>query len=170
MLYKVCGLKYPGNISDVLNLRPDFIGFNFYADSPRFAKEEVLIAAQSYAYGKTKKVGVFVNEGYDRIIEYVHQYGLDYVQLHGNETPEEAKLMNKRIPVIKAVGIDAKEDMESVADYKGCCDYILLDKKSAAFGGSGIPFDWELLQYYPLKTPVILAGGLSPRNIAQALP
>jgi phosphoribosylanthranilate isomerase len=169
MLYKVCGLKYPGNISDVLNLNPDFVGFNFYPKSPRYIKSEELVIAQSYNYGKTKKVGVFVNESYDRIIDDVHHYGLDYVQLHGNESPEEAMKVNEKVPVIKAIGIETKEDMESIADYKGCCDYILLDKKSASFGGTGVPFDWDLLQYYPLQMPFFLAGGISSQNITRAL-
>ena len=169
MLIKICGLRYPGNIGEVLKLKPDFVGFNFYSDSPRYVKPEILVEVASYAFRDTKKVGVFVDESIDNIFDAAKQYGLEYVQLHGNETPQAVKLIGKRVKVIKAVGIDTKEDMEKLIAFKNACDYMLLDKKTPKHGGSGKAFDWTLLEYYPLNTPFFLAGGLSPRNMEKAL-
>jgi phosphoribosylanthranilate isomerase len=168
MLIKICGLKYPGNIGEVLKLKPAFVGFNFYTSSPRYVKPEILLDIQDYDFGETKKVGVFVDESIDRIFDAAHQYNLDYVQLHGNETPEAVRLIGKKIKVIKAVGVETKKDIEELERFKNACDYLLLDKKSPLHGGTGQTFDWNLLEYYTLHMRFFVAGGISPKNIDQA--
>ena len=168
MLVKVCGLVYKNNIQQVLQLKPDFMGFNFYSQSPRYVNEETLLALKEIDFGTVKKAGVFVNEVTKRVLSLADKYHLQYIQLHGNESVKEIEDIKKYFPVIKVVGIETKEDMQMVSNYDGTCDYILLDKKSFVHGGSGVPFNWNLLEYYTFNTPFILAGGISPENISKA--
>ena len=168
MVVKVCGMKYKENIKDVLALKPDMMGFIFYEKSPRCADKETKKVLRESDFGKTKKVGVFVNETTENILSIAKDCKLDMVQLHGNESPEAAALIQKHYPVIKAIGIENKENFRSIDKYEGKCNYILLDKKSPSHGGTGKVFDWNLLTEYNYKTPFLLSGGISPENISAA--
>ena len=161
-------MKYKENIKDVLALKPDMMGFIFYEKSPRFADKETKKVLRETDFWKTKKVGVFVNETTENILSIAKDCKLDIIQLHGNESPETVALIQKHYPVIKAIGIENKEDFRSIEKYEGKCNYILLDKKSASHGGTGKVFDWNLLTEYNYKTPFVLSGGISPENISAA--
>lgn len=166
---KVCGLKFPVNIREVLGTKPDFIGFIFYAPSKRFV-EHLLDPLWVKNLSGSKKVGVFVNATKEYIQETAEAYGLDYIQLHGQESPSFCqKLKTLERPLIKAFAVDKAFDFSVLEPYNGIVDYFLFDTKGALPGGNGYGFDWDILQQYQLQTPFFLSGGIGPENIQEAM-
>jgi phosphoribosylanthranilate isomerase len=169
MIIKVCGMRDPENIREVAAIRRiDLIGLIFYANSPRFVDS----AETAYAITDIRKsgiVGVFVNEVPEIIVRKCAEYHLDYIQLHGNESPEYLnniiKLLNGRVKIIKAFSIRAQEDLQPVSGYEDLCEYFLFDTPTTGYGGSGRSFDWKILQYYSGSTPFLLSGGIGPDSI-----
>lgn len=162
MLIKVCGMRQPDNIREVEALHIHLMGFIFYPHSPRFVK-----AKPAYLPEKVKRVGVFVNAPFDEIRKKATEYSLDYLQLHGNETPEECSVLQEEgYHIIKAFSIATAEDVSNTTDYDDTCDYFLFDTKSEKFGGAGKTFEWNLLQHYSGITPFLLSGGIGPESIA----
>ena len=161
---KVCGMREATNIRDVALLQPDYMGFIFYEKSKRFVGNDFAIPDD---FGSTiKRVGVFVNEKSDTILKLVSKYKLDYVQLHGDETPEACKVLKEnKIRVIKVFSIDSEFDFKKTESYQLHSDFFLFDTKSESYGGSGKSFDWNLLKKYDQQMPFFLSGGLSPENI-----
>lgn len=168
MKLKVCGLKNRENIIEVLEYKPDFIGLIFYDKSPRYIGEELeLNFIQNIS--KSKKVGAFVNESEIKMLDIASRYGLDYLQLHGTETAEFCKQVQKSIPVIKAFQINDDFDFSVLKEYEDACTYFLFDSKNKQYGGSGETFNWEKLNEYKLQKPFFLSGGIDLDNIEQAL-
>ena len=162
MLIKVCGLRNPENIRHVEMLDVDWLGFIFYPKSPRYVPENSEIAATIRNCTK-KKVGVFVNEAKEYMLEKGKLYQLNILQLHGNETPEMCnELRQQGYPIIKAFSIASATDFYQTERYHNCCDYFLFDTKYSGFGGSGKRFDWQLLNAYQGDMPFLLSGGLTP--------
>ncbi|HTA63400.1 MAG TPA: phosphoribosylanthranilate isomerase [Bacteroidia bacterium] len=168
MKLKVCGLKNRENIIEILEYKPDFIGFVFYDKSPRYVGAE-LESSFVQNISTSKKVGVFVNESEIKMLDMASRYGLDYLQLHGNETAEFCKQIQKSIPVIKAFQIDDDFDFSTLNEYEDACTYFLFDSKSKQFGGSGETFNWKKLKEYKLEKPFFLSGGIDLENIEQIL-
>lgn len=169
-------MKEPENIAQLLELPVDFIGFIFYERSPRYAdspKFESWVHKNRPLFEKVKKVGVFVNAEIERILNAVHDYQLDYVQLHGNESPEYCRELKQywdistlhQAKIIKAFSIDDAFDFQETQEYQGWCAYFLFDTKSLLHGGSGTAFDWSLLQRYTGITPFFLSGGIGEESI-----
>ncbi len=164
---KVCGMRETSNISDLAELMPDFMGFIFYEKSKRFVTNDLIL---SEINPNIKKVGVFVNQGIDEILTKVNTYYLDFVQLHGNESPELCEeLKSKNIGVIKVFLIDADFDFNETKKYENFVDYFLFDTKGDGYGGHGTTFDWSLLKKYNQKVGFLLAGGISTENIQELL-
>ncbi len=161
---KVCGLTDSKNINDVIALGVDFIGFIFYEESKRYIGDDLDANFIKSLTGKVNKVGVYVDEELDTILEDAEDLELGYIQLHGNETPAFCKAVRKKAKVIKAFGIDAKFDFEKLKKYEKDVDFFLFDTKSKEKGGSGEKFDWKLLKKYKLKVPVMLSGGITPHD------
>lgn len=152
------------NISGLLALKPDYIGFIFYDKSKRFVVDFPQIEIPS----TTKKVGVFVNEKVDEVLKVVEKYKLDFVQLHGNETPEFCeKLAAKNIKIIKAFSVDGNFDFSAIKSFEKHVSLFLFDTKGNNYGGNGIKFNWDLLQNYTGKTPFLLSGGISKNDAAE---
>jgi phosphoribosylanthranilate isomerase len=168
MKLKVCGLKNRENIIEVLACEPDFIGFIFYEKSPRYISEE-LEPSFIQTITTSKKVGVFVNESEIKMLDIASRYGLDYLQLHGNETAEFCKELQKSIPIIKAFQVDDDFDFSTLKEYEDGCTYFLFDAKSTQYGGSGETFNWKKLTEYNLQKPFFLSGGVGLDNIEQVL-
>jgi phosphoribosylanthranilate isomerase len=165
---KVCGMRDPQNIREVAALHPDFMGFIFYEKSKRFVGNNFSISSEFP--NKIKRVGVFVNEKTEVILKLVEQHRLDFVQLHGGESVEKCESLKKnKVGVIKVFSIDKDFDFDEVNDFISCTDFFLFDTKSDGYGGSGLAFDWSMLNRYKANVPFFLSGGLSPENIAQAL-
>lgn len=167
MKIKVCGMKDPINIKELIELPIDFIGFIFHSQSPRYIRglevEDIELIPDSI-----KKVGVFVNEIPSRLFTYIDKYKLDMIQLHGDEEPRVCSLIKKKCPtlkIIKVFRIADKINSNEISKYEDSCDYVLFDTQTASFGGSGNKFDWTLLNSYEGKLPYFLSGGISIDDI-----
>ena len=157
-IIKVCGMTEADNIRDVEQLGVDMIGFIFYPKSPR-----CLCERPGYLPLYAKRVGVFVNESKENILMYADRFRLNYIQLHGNESPDYCRtLHNNGLHLIKAFSISLPKDLFDVSAYDGLCDYYLFDTKTPQFGGSGNQFDWNILHRYNGSTPFLLSGGINP--------
>ena len=168
---KICGMRERYNIEAICQLPVDFIGLIFYEKSSRFIGGEVGVheflktgyKSKEIYPQKIKKVGVFVNEEIDRILEKVETYQLDHVQLHGSENVFYCKKLNGAgVKVIKAFSIDDHFSFTNLVAYEYYCEYFLFDTKGKLPGGNGIPFNWENLKKYEGNTPFFLSGGLAP--------
>ncbi len=166
MKIKVCGLKYPGNIKEVTGLSPDYVGFICYSPSPRYATELNAETLDNLP-DAIEKTAVFVNEDAETIQKLVENYNFDAIQLHGNESPEFCKSFKDKVTVIKAFGIGEGFDFTRLNLFAGSVDYFLFDTKTDKHGGSGLTFDWAILDNYKLDVPFFLSGGLSPENLAE---
>lgn len=164
MLVKICGVQSQATARVVADAGADLIGFVF-AKSKRQLKIE---AAQAICEGlpsSVKSVGVFVNKPIEEVNQIADQVGLDYVQLHGNESLSACRA--SRYPVIKSISIQTFSDVDSICHYINDVDYVLLD---GAVAGSGHVFDWNLIDSFKLKREkLILAGGLTLTNVQQAI-
>ncbi|RYY34088.1 MAG: phosphoribosylanthranilate isomerase [Sphingobacteriaceae bacterium] len=167
MKIKVCGLKEPGNIQAVATLKPDYIGLICYARSPRFI-DDLQTEAFTDLPQNIIKTGVFVNESAEEIERLIDKYNLGAIQLHGSETPEFCAQFKGKVQVIKAFGVDENCDFNQLNAYAEVVDLFLFDTKTAAHGGSGKTFDWDILKNYTGNVPFMLSGGIGPENIAEA--
>lgn len=157
-IIKVCGMTEADNIRNIEQLGVDMIGFIFYPKSPR-----CLCERPGYLPTYAKRVGVFVNESKENILMYADRFGLNYIQLHGNESPDYCRTLHSNgLRLIKAFSISLPKDLFDVSDYDGLCDYYLFDTKTSQFGGSGNQFDWNILHRYNGSTPFLLSGGINP--------
>ncbi len=154
------------NIKAVAALAPDYMGFIFYKNSPRFV-DELPAGVLNELPATINKVAVFVNEDIETIREIIDKYDFDFVQLHGNESPAFCKSLKDDAIVIKAFGIDKNFDFKQLEKYKNKADIFLFDTKTSAHGGSGLTFDWNILDKYEMEIPFFLSGGLSPENIKE---
>lgn len=163
MIVKVCGMREAQNIRQIAALDIDWMGFVFYPPSPRYVS-----ALPDFLPAHQKRVGVFVNATEDFIRQRAEAFGLDLIQLHGNETPDCCRELKGILgkPIIKAFGIDEKTDFARMRDYEGAADYFLFDTRCKAAGGSGRQFSHSLLQNYRLAIPFLLSGGLGPEDAA----
>jgi phosphoribosylanthranilate isomerase len=144
------------NIRVIDGLGIDMMGFIFYHKSPRCVCE-----MPTYMPQHSKRVGVFVDQEKQTIEMLVDRFGLDYVQLHGNESAEYCgSLQTMGVKVIKAFPIACKKDLRDVYLYESTCEYFLFDTKSKQYGGSGNQFDWTVLNAYSGQTPFLLSGGI----------
>lgn len=162
---KLCGLREEVNIKALIALPLDYMGFIFYSKSPRFVGQKFERSILSNIPSKIKKVGVFVNENLERVLDTAETFQLNAIQLHGNENPEDCRLLkNMGFEVIKAFQINEASQFERLNKYQKFCDFFLFDTKSDGFGGSGKKFNWEILREYKGETPFFLSGGIGPED------
>lgn len=163
---KICGLKEPEHVQTAIDAGADFIGFVF-APSKREVSIEQARALAKQIPASIKKVGVFVNADEAFLKEVYDKVPLDYIQYHGDET--NAFIQHIGLPAIKALSIRNVDDVLNAALYD--VDYYLFDAPGADYrGGSGHTFDWSLLEQSNIpRKKVILAGGLNPSNVEQAI-
>lgn len=159
-------MKYPDNIREVTSLHPDFMGFIFYPNSPRYAGQ-LDAASLTSLPTSIKKTGVFVNENLENILTAISKYNLDAVQLHGADNRklcrkirQEAKTM-----VIKVFQIMDASNFRVTGDYEEVADYFLFDTKTDLYGGSGQKFNWNILQEYKGNKPFLLSGGIGAGDV-----
>ncbi len=169
MKIKVCGLKYPSNMNELINLPIDFVGFIFYKNSPRYINDEISFDFIRTIPSHIKKVGVFVNSDSYSIINSIAHYNLDFVQLHGDESVVFCDEIKPYVKVIKAFQIHDLFDFSILEDFEPYVDYFLFDTASKDYGGSGQSFSWQLLEKYTLNTPFFLSGGISEFSIDELL-
>ena len=165
MKVKVCGMTEVPNLNRVLEAKPDFIGFIFYDESSRLVTDFNVIGQDM---GNAKKVGVFVNENLNEVIRITAIHGLDYVQLHGDESSSYCQeLQTKQIKIVKAFSVDRHFDFKQLRLYKGLVDYFLFDTKGENRGGNGVKFDWSILHQYQLEIPFFLSGGIERNDVEE---
>lgn len=167
MKIKVCGMRDAGNICEVAEQGPDFMGFIFYDRSPRYVGENFVLPELPE---EIRKTGVFVKEPVENVIRQARKYGLSHVQLHSNETPEYcAEIKKAGLKVLKAFAVDAAFDFGQLKAFDEVTDYFLFDTKGDGYGGHGKAFDWKILSDYTGNTPFFVAGGISNDNVGDLL-
>ena len=171
---KICGLTRPQDIEAAIAAGADMLGFIVEAESPRRLTVGQAARLVRPARDCTKTVAVTVNASED-LLKHIHrEIRPDFIQMHGSESPEWLRNVMKLtgIPLIKAIPVHVRADLDKAHAYAGCARYILLDAKppkgTKQAGGHGSGFDWSLLKGFDCESPLILAGGLSPDNIARA--
>ncbi|MDU8942799.1 phosphoribosylanthranilate isomerase [Ovoidimarina sediminis] len=172
---KICGLRTAEDVRAAVDAGAAYLGFNFFPKSPRFVTpEEARDLAVEVPPG-IAKVALVVDAGdalLDRLTETVP---LDMLQLHGSETPERVAEVRARygLPVMKVVGLADAADLARLDAHLPVADQILVDAKAPKGaelpGGNGVPFDWRLLEGRRWPIPWMLAGGLTPENVAEAI-
>lgn len=154
------------NINDVASLHPQYLGFIFYPQSPRYVGEDFQMPLLA---SSIKKVGVFVNASTETIREKVSKYSLDLVQLHGEETAEQChELRAHNVLIIKAFSVADKLELPHLNRYHEAADFFLFDTKGKYYGGNAQRFNWTILNDYNQRTPFFLSGGLKPENVEEA--
>jgi phosphoribosylanthranilate isomerase len=157
---KICGMKQAANIAAVAELQPDYLGFIFYNQSPRYINE-VSAELIKYIPHDIKTVGVFVDEELEVVKSLITKHRLKVVQLHGKENTVYCEALKETgVEVIKAFGIGENFDFSTLTAYLPIVDYFLFDTQTHAHGGSGKVFDWKLLENYQLDKPYFLSGGI----------
>jgi phosphoribosylanthranilate isomerase len=165
MNIKVCGITEMKQLQQLDGLDIDFAGLIFYKESPRYIGEKISKKELKKADLDIKKVGVFVNPEMIEVLDAIDDYGLDAVQLHGDESPEMCEDLSSEVEVIKVFRITGDEDIDKlVAPYDAVCDYYLFDTGGLkeSFGGTGKQFDWTILTKAKIEKPFFLSGGISP--------
>lgn len=161
MKLKICGMKYPENVSEVANLQPDYLGFIFHEQSVRHF--DGIIPEVSVTI---EKVGVFVDEKVEYISRQIEKHKLSTIQLHGHESPEICRLLKStKAKVIKVFSIKNEFDFSVLEAYEDVCDYFLFDTKGKLPGGNGYTFEWSVLNNYPSTKPFFLSGGIGFEQI-----
>ena len=161
-------MKFQENIHAISELNPDYMGFIFYDQSPRFALQELKEEQISNLPSGIIKVGVFVDENHENILRICRDYKIDVIQLHGNESSGYClKLKKEGLQVIKAFGVDENFNFKELEIYSFACDFFLFDTKTSKYGGSGEKFDWKFLRSYKQNTPFFLSGGISMDDMAE---
>ncbi len=171
---KICGITNAGDARAASELGVDFLGFNFYPQSPRFitpgkAKEIIVTLSP-----EVLRVGVFVNEEISTLKRTFKDCSLNLLQLHGDESVVFCEELKDKVPdckIIKVFRIDNEQDMSSIPEFSRIADYYLLDTYSVdKFGGTGRTFSWNLArQIKKMGKPIFLSGGLSPGNVEEAI-
>jgi indole-3-glycerol phosphate synthase/phosphoribosylanthranilate isomerase/anthranilate synthase/indole-3-glycerol phosphate synthase/phosphoribosylanthranilate isomerase len=167
---KICGLSTTDQILTARDAGVDLLGLMFYEQSPRYiqpqAAKEIL---RSYEDGQISPdtVGIFVNKEADYINDVVEDVGLHFVQLHGDESPDFCTRIRR--PVIKALRLNEKSHPQLAETYFRTTWRILLDTPTVKWGGTGETHDWVLARSLAQQTPILLAGGLTPENVDEAI-
>jgi phosphoribosylanthranilate isomerase len=164
---KVCGITSPEDARVAADAGADAIGLVF-AESPRKISVERAREIAAALPQDILKVGVFVDEEPEEVLRISREVGLDYAQLHGDETPEAVAEIRGGVRVMKALRVRNAQTLAAVERYEA--DLFLLDAWSAkARGGTGVRFDWELAKSLIGRDNIVVSGGLSPENVREAI-
>ena len=174
MRVKICGITQIEQGKAIVELGADSIGFICVPQSPRYVSVERLRAIADVLPSETVKVGVFANHGLTEIISVVQQAHLSAVQLHGAESPEFCRQLRQairpEIELIKAFRLKSAASLAETSVYLDCVDTLLLDAyHPQILGGTGHTINWQDLVQFKPAIPWLLAGGLTPDNISDAL-
>ncbi len=172
---KICGLREPEHVVVAAEAGAAYIGLVFFEKSPRHVSiAEARNLALEVPPG-VAKVALVVNASDEDLRAILDRVPLDMLQLHGRETPARVAEIRARfgLPVMKALGVAEASDLAVLPDYEAVADQILLDAKApkgaALPGGNGLAFDWRLVAGQVFEKPWMLAGGLTPDNVAEAI-
>jgi phosphoribosylanthranilate isomerase len=158
-------MRHPDNIRDVAALHPDYMGFIFYPQSPRFVGPHFTTTDIDRSI---ERVAVSVDQPHDEVVLQAKQIEASVVQLHGHETTEDCLILKAEgFKLIKVFSVGTDFDFNVTIAYENMVDYFLFDTKGKQPGGNAIVFDWSVLRKYNQKVPFFLSGGLNPENIGQ---
>ncbi len=162
MKLKICGMKYADNLAEVAALAPDYLGFIFYEKSPRYMVDTLPPEAVWSLPAAIHRVGVFVNASIEHMQQMAERYGLNVLQLHGQEPPEQCQTLKAAgYTVIKVFSIGQHNfDFDTLRPYEPYVDFFLFNTLGKQPGGNGLAFDWQQLKSYPLDAPYFLSGGI----------
>ncbi|MCB1521758.1 MAG: phosphoribosylanthranilate isomerase [Hyphomicrobiaceae bacterium] len=175
---KICGIKSDDVLEAAIAAGARWVGLVLYGKSPRNMPLETAAALADLARGRASVVVLLVDPGDDLVADVVRSVGPDLIQLHGSETPERVAAIRATygVRIIKAVGVRSEADVRAALAYyrpNEAADMLLFDAKppegSQVPGGHGIPFDWRILAAVPVDMPYMLAGGLTPDNVREAI-
>jgi phosphoribosylanthranilate isomerase len=172
---KICGLSTPETLDVALDAGADMVGFVFFPPSPRNISFETARALASRVQGRARKVANTVDADDTLLASIIDALKPDMLQLHGHETPQRVAAVRESfgLPVMKALPIESRPDLDAIPLYTKNADRLLFDARpprdATRPGGLGKPFDWHLLKDLDLSIPFMLSGGLSPLNVVEAL-
>ena len=172
MYIKVCGMRDAQNIRDVEALGADILGFIFWPGSARYVSQK-----SAYLPLRAQRAGVFVNASVEEVVQKVNDYGLHYVQLHGDEDLAYVTRLYKRLAdetethprVVRAIRVESRSKVLKAMMWDGFVDGLLFEAPTTGYGGSGVSFDWSLLTSYRGSTPFFITGGLGPQSLEALL-
>jgi phosphoribosylanthranilate isomerase len=165
MRIKVCGMTQLSQIEQLDELGVDFAGLIFYPRSPRYVVKHLTGEQFKKARLRMGKVGVFVHATYDEVMKQVDDYGLDMVQLHGDETPRFCEQLANYVTVIKVFRLSENDPIDwIVRPYEDSCDMFLFDTLGVGYGGTGKKFNWDILKTTTLNKLFFLSGGIEPAD------
>ena len=171
MKLKVCGITQLEQLQQLDEIGVNYAGLIFYPQSARCIINKLHDADVKSLQLSLNKIGVFVNAEEDFIMDSVEKYGLDMVQLHGDETPGFCKLISDQITVIKAFRITQTNEQNidwMIKPYEEYCDYYLFDtNRKGAYGGTGEKFNWQLLNENKINKPFFLSGGIGLNDVGK---
>jgi phosphoribosylanthranilate isomerase len=172
---KICGIRDAEGMDAAVAAGADLVGFVFFPPSPRAVTPGQAAALSGRHAGGPVRVGLFVDPTDDELAGILATAPLGMIQLHGEETPARAAAIRARfgLPVMKAIGVGTERDLDTVRDYAPAVDRFLFDAKPPPGGplpgGNAQPFEWRLLAGHAFPRPWLLAGGLTPGNVAEAI-
>lgn len=175
MQVKICGLRSRREVAAAADAGAAYVGLVFFPPSPRAVSLDDARWVVAAAPEGLRRVALTVDADDAFLEKLVEQVPLDMLQLHGSESPERVAEIRARFakPVMKAVGIAGEDDLSALADYAAVADQLLIDARRPAEaelpGGNGVAFDWRLLRGRNWSGPWMLAGGLTPENVAEAV-
>lgn len=172
MIVKVCGMRDAQNIREVEALGIDMMGFIFWPRSSRY------VGQANLGYRpRCKRFGIFVDEAVEQVCRMAADFALDYIQLHGHESPDYLRDLRAAWSasdcataaprLVKAFNISTTADLAQTADYSDLADLFLFDTKGKSVGGNGEKFDWSVLSAYDGGTPFLLSGGIGPQDASR---
>ena len=166
---KICGITNWVDARRACDAGADFLGFNFYAGSPRYISPAKARNIVRRLPKKLTAVGVFVNEDESKMLEIARTVGLAYLQLHGDESPAVVARLARSLPVIKAIRVRESFRPAQLARFKGATEILLDGFDRGQRGGTGKTFQWDIALRSKKYARVFLAGGLTPENIGEAI-
>ena len=175
MQVKICGLRTPEAVAAAVDAGASYVGFVFFPKSPRHLSYAQAATLAKSVPDDVVKVALTVNADDAALSEMLTEVPVDMLQLHGAETPERVAEVKAKfgLPVMKAVGVAEASDLRALKEYAAVADLLLVDAKppkgSALPGGNAVAFDWRLIAGFEWSVPWMLAGGLTPENVATAV-
>jgi len=166
---KICGITNAADARRAVAAGADFVGFNFYEKSPRYIRPAAAGRIGRGLPKRVKKVGVFVNEAEEKVLAIAREAGLDFVQLHGDESPAFVARVKRAARVIKAVRVRPGFRAAELGKFRGAAAILLDGFDPARYGGTGKTFDWGVAKRAAAGRRIFLAGGLTPENIGAAI-
>ncbi len=173
---KICGLTAPDHVRAAVDAGARYLGFNFFAKSPRYVSPQQAAKLATHVPAGVAKVALVVNAPDEVLDDITQNAPFDILQLHGGESIERVQQIKDRygLPVMKVIGVADEADLATIDAFSEVADQLLIDakppKNAVLPGGNGLAFDWRLLagrKYW--RKPWMLAGGLTPDNVAEAI-